>query len=113
MWNTIDASGLLNRLSRISTFPDYGHGSLIAFGQREPEVGGMSSVFIVNTGGYNEDLGSAAIECNVTAREVQQAIKIVGGSAVEIDADAGMCKEQDQPSAAWLPQLTFLAQVSC
>ncbi|KAM0789142.1 hypothetical protein ACM66B_003195 [Microbotryomycetes sp. NB124-2] len=92
------------------TFPDYTHGSLVVFGRREPTLGGMSSIFIVNTGNYNADLGSATIECNVTASEEHVPIRIIGGASVELANDFG-CLQSDPPSAEWLPHLTFLSQM--
>ncbi|KAK4047938.1 hypothetical protein OIV83_005122 [Microbotryomycetes sp. JL201] len=92
------------------TFPDYTHGSLVVFGRREPTLGGMSSIFIINTGNYNQDLGSATIECNVTATEQHIPIRIIGGTSVVLSSDFG-CLQSDQPSAEWLPHLTFLSQM--
>lgn len=70
----------------------------------------MSAVYIASSGRYVTDLGSANIECNVTAVEEQVALRIVGGQTVELDTDRS-CPTMAQPSAAWLPHLTFLAQV--
>ncbi|KAK4052521.1 hypothetical protein OIO90_004288 [Microbotryomycetes sp. JL221] len=83
----------------------------VIFGKREPELNGMSTIFILNTGQYNQDFGSSTIECNVTVVEEQISIKILGGTNVEKDENENSCQELEQPDSDWLPNLTFLSQM--
>lgn len=100
----------------MNTFPDYGHGSLVIFGARYPQYGGMSSIFVISNKGYIADLGAGNIECNITAVEEHIPIFIRGGNAVELDTSEGAqihcpSEAQEQPDPAWLPNLTASSQM--